>query len=397
MFVNSDMGALVPISDTDPIHGEWTHAAFVPAPLGVESPALSSATYMRVADARAALAALDSTARRLPNPTLLRRPTLQREAQSTSALEGTYEPLGDVLTADEEAQPLGSSMRGVLNYVSMANSAFAAIDDGRPLTPSLLAALQGLLVRGTKDEGRETGRVRSSQVAVGRRADAPVGAPPARAARFIPPPPGPDLDAHLQGLTDWVRRAAELPIDPVVAAGMAHYQFETLHPFHDGNGRIGRLLIVMQLFTHGVLSEPTLTVSPWFESRRTDYYEHLLRVSTIGDWDNFIHFFATGLAESAELTHRQMLALVDVQRELKDIVRESRLRADTAHSLVDMAVARVSFSVRQVERELGISYGRANALVQQLVGLGVLSEVPRGGATRRFVAPRVLQVMTSVR
>lgn len=396
MFVNPSMGALVPISDTDPVHGEWRHFAFVPAPLPHVSPSLEPATYLRIADARAALAALDSTARRLPNPTLLRRPTLQREAQSTSALEGTYEPLGDVLTADDETAPLGSGMREVLNYVVMASHAFAAVDEGRPLSPSFLAGLQQLLVRGTKDEGRETGRIRETQVAVGRRAEAPRGLPPAHAARFIPSPPGRDLQAGVQELTDWMRTGHDDAIDPVVAAAMAHYQFETLHPFHDGNGRIGRLLIVLQFFLHGVLSEPTLTVSPWFESRRFEYYDRLLHVSTHGDWDGYVRFFATGIKESAELTHRQMLALVEVQGNLKDVIRDSSLRADTAHSLVDMAVSRISFSVRQVEKELGISYGRANKLVRQLVELGVLEPLPVRSASRRFAAPRVLRVMTTV-
>ena len=395
MFVNSEMGSLVPISDTDPVHGPWTHRAFVPAPLPDHTPALEPETYLHVGDARAALAALDSTARHLPNPTLLRRPTLQREAQSTSALEGTYAPLSDVLTADED-QPARSNMREILNYVGTANYAFESIQEGRPLTPSLLASLQDMLVRGTKDEGPETGLVRQSQVAVGRRPDATPGELPVHAARFIPSPPGPDLQANVQALTDWIRADRRREIDPVVAAAMAHYEFETLHPFHDGNGRIGRLLIVVQLHLHQVLSEPTLTVSPWFEARRTDYYDALLRVSTHGDWNSYVRFFATGIKESADLTHRQMLALVKVQSHLKDVVRDSPLRADTAHQLIDIAVARVSFSVRQAERELGVSYGRANKLVQQLVDLGVIDELPARSHARRFYAPDVLRVLTTI-
>src|SRR5690242_2859835 len=119
LFAEGAPGALVPINGTDPRHGEWTHYAFVPHPLPRESPILSPATYRVVANARAALAALDSTASRLPNPSLFRRPSLQAEAQSTSALEGTYAPLAEVLIADEERPP-NMDMREVLNYVSMA-------------------------------------------------------------------------------------------------------------------------------------------------------------------------------------------------------------------------------------------------------------------------------------
>lgn len=184
-------------------------------------------------------------------------------------------------------------------------------------------------------------------------------------------------------------------IDPVVAAAMSHYQFETLHPFPGGNGRIGRLLIVLCLVTCGVLSEPTLTVSPWFEARRRHYYDRLLAVSTEGDWDSFVRFFADGLGQSAALTRNEMLALVEVQGELKDLVRASTLRADSAHALVDLAVANPSFTVRKVETELGISYGRANKLVGQLCDLGILRAVDPDGYRRLFYAPRVLQILTT--
>ena len=196
-------------------------------------------------------------------------------------------------------------------------------------------------------------------------------------------------------LVDWLREDHHGKIDPVVAAAMSHYQFETLHPFRDGNGRIGRLLIVLHLVGAGVLTEPTLTVSPWFEARRANYYDRLLSVSTANDWDGFIAFFAEGLRQAADNTHAEMRALVAVQAELKGIVRASALRADNAHALVDLAVANPSFTVRKVEADLGISYGRANKLVGQLSDLGVLEVVDPDAYKRRFFAPRVLEVLTA--
>lgn len=392
MFLNDETGSLVDINGMDPVAGEWSHQAFVPAPLPDRMPPLASETYLRIADARASIAALDSTARQLPNPTLLRRPTLQVEAQSTSALEGTYAPLSDVLTADEDPAP-GSNMKEILNYIAMANHAFYSVQDGRPLSSALLCELQEILVRGTKDEGPETGRIREAQVVVGRRKDAEPGGLPVHAARFVPSPPGERLKADVRQLMDWMNADWAGSVDPIAAAAMTHYQFETLHPFHDGNGRIGRLLIVLHMYLHQVLSEPTLTVSPWFEARRTDYYDHLLAVSCAGDWDSYIRFFASGIRESAEKTRAQMLALVEAQNELKELVRASPLRADTAHLLVDYAVGHTSFTVRNVERDLGVSYGRANKLVQQLVELGLLRELRARSATRRFYAPRVMQVL----
>lgn len=230
---------------------------------------------------------------------------------------------------------------------------------------------------------------------MGQRQEASPSDPPVHAARFVPSPPGLDLQANLQVLLDWMgNREVNREVDPVVAAALAHYQFETLHPFHDGNGRIGRLLIVVHLLQQGVLSEPTLTVSPWFESRRSEYYDLLLAVSTKAEWDPYVRFFAKGLEASAQGTHARMLALVGVQRALKERVRESHLRADTAQALVDFAVANASFTVRIVERELGVSYGRANGLVNQLVQLGILAPLDqKSSSSRRFYAPAVYDVL----
>jgi Fic family protein len=394
-FTPNAPGQIVQISGTDPRHGEWKHAAFVPHPLPRLPPDLSARTYRVVADARAALAALDSTARRLPNPRIFRRPALQAEAQSTSALEGTYAPLSEVLTADEN-RPLSLDLREVLNYVRMGDAAFGWIEDGRPLTVGMLEELQAMLVRGTRGESSASGSVRKHQVVVGQRKGIPRDALPAVAARFVPSPPGMHLRASLQDLLDWMSDTEIVQdIDPVVAAALAHYQFEALHPFPDGNGRIGRLLIVVHLLKQDVLLEPTLTVSPWFEARRSEYYDRLLAVSTHGDWDQYVRLFATGLESSARRTHEHMNALVQVQDSLKECIRKSSLRADTAHALVDYAIAHTSFTVRGVEKNLGISYARANGLVGQLVQLGVLAPVEPsgGGASRRFHAPDVLATL----
>lgn len=392
MFQNSTMGSLVPIDGHDPQLGAWDHKAFVPVPLSDEMPDLTPATFLAVSDARAALAALDSTSRQLPNPQLLRLPTLRREAQSTSALEGTYAPLAAVLTADENNAPTAELVE-VLNYVRMANIGFDKVARGQTISVSMLSELQGILMRGTPLHS-VSGRVRDNQVVIGRRPDADSLGFPAHAARFIPSPPGLQLEANLRDLTDWMQQPHGALIDPVVAAAMSHYQFETLHPFRDGNGRLGRFLIVLHLQLGGVLEEPTLTVSPWFESRRHEYYDVLFGVSADGDWDRFVRFFARGLQAAADQTRRQMVALVGVQAELKEVVRSSNLRADSAHALVDLAVANPSFTVRKVESELNLSYTRANKLVGQLVDLGVLHQVPGDTYDRRFFAPRVLLTLT---
>ncbi|MGO2113188.1 MAG: Fic family protein [Pseudoclavibacter sp.] len=392
MFSNSTMGDLVRVTGSDPMLGDWEHRAFVPAPLPEELPPLSMQTHLAISDARAALAALDSSAQQLPNPTLLRLPALRLEAQSTSELEGTYAPLAEVFAADED-DPASEELAEILNYVTMANHGFDRLAEGWPVTTALLSELQGILLMSTAKRA-QAGQIRPTQVVIGRRPDAGPAEQPIVAARFVPSPPGPQLETGLRDLLDWMGRDHVGFLDPVMAAGMAHYQFETLHPFTDGNGRIGRFLIVLHFLQSGTLTEPTLTVSPWFEARRHEYYDALLGVSTRGDWDSYLAFFAAGIGAAATNTREEMLSLVEVQRELHDAVRASSLRAGTAHTVIDFAVANPSFTVRRLESVLDVGYGRANKLVGQLVDLGVLRAIETGSRSRRFFAPRVVEVLT---
>lgn len=387
-FRNSPSGVLVPIHGHDPRLGAGQHVAFVPHPLPEQTPPLEGATYNAVANARAALATLDALARQLPNPGLLRRQALRREAQSTSALEGTYAPLEAVLAADERAEQANANLREVLNYVRAAEHAFAWTADGRPLSVGLVTDLQARLVQGTAADNDHSGKLRDIQVIIGGHRGARL-----QDARFVPRPPGQDLEAQVRDLLVWMARDHKGQIDPVVAAGMAHYQFEALHPFNDGNWRIGRLLVVLHLMQQGALGEPTLTVSPWFEARRADYYDQLLGVSSDGHWDSWIKFFATGLTASALDTERSLSDLLAVQADLKNKVRAAGLRAEKAMLLVDFTLEQPIFTVRQVQRHLAVTYARANGLVAQLISAGVLRQYNEAVYDREFTAPDVLAVL----
>lgn len=392
LFQDSAFGELVPITGSAPNGASWTHRAFLPRPLGDRAPELPGPTYLRVANARAALAALDATATRLPNPRLFRTSTLRLEAQSTAALEGTYEPLARVLGADSNdvADP---SMREVMNYLVVAREAYAWAEEGRRWGVPELANLQARLVSGTPGERTFSGQVRPIQVVIGRREGLPASEPAIKAARYVPPPPGPDLEARLRDLLRWMQADHAEFIDPVVAAAMGHYAFEALHPFHDGNGRLGRLLIVMQLFSSRVLSEPTLSVSPWFEARRGSYYDALLGVSTHGDWATWVDFFATGLAESAETTRTRMLRLVDVQARLKEQLQSSPVRTANARVLIDFAVGQPTFTVKEAAQALGMSHQGAHKLVEALVAHGILAPWGARSYNRQFHAPEVMKAL----
>lgn len=193
----------------------------------------------------------------LPNPDMPRRPTMRREAQSTSALEGTFEPLETVLVQDyevgEDKSGLSESMREVLNYLDAAECGIGQIQSGHPISLPLVRELQKLLVKDTKSDNPQAGDMRSTQVF--------IGSPTRRIedARFVPMPPGRDLDIAVQLLVDWWRSRKE-PGLAVLDMAMFHYQFETMYPFTDGNGRIGRLLVLLQMMSRGLLSQPLLSV-----------------------------------------------------------------------------------------------------------------------------------------
>lgn len=212
-----------------------------------------------------------------------------------------------MLAADEDERPATGELQEVLDYVRAAEHAFAWLADGRPLTTGLLTDLQGCPVADTAADTAQEGRIRSVQVVIGASTRVRVDD-----ARFIPSPPGPELDARVRDCVDWIVQEQVPLIDPVVAAGMAHHQFETLHPFDDGNGRIGRLLVVLHLLARGVLTEPSLTVPPWFEARRAECFDRLTGVSAEGAWDPWLTFFAQGLRVSAEQTERLLLDVLEV-------------------------------------------------------------------------------------
>ena len=188
----------------------------------------------------------------------------------------------------------------------------------------------------------------------------------------------------------WVSRH-DLPLPPVVQAGLAHYQFETLHPYSDGNGRIGRLAIVLQLMRLGVLRYPILVVSPWFEARRTEYQDALLALSTSGNWSHWLAFFATGVLDAAETTHHRIDGLLDWQEDALRRVRESRasgLAERLAADLIGLPILRAS----QVAQRYGVTHQAAMNALRRLEGLGLLAaEAGRGRVT--FRAPEIVELL----
>jgi Fic family protein len=262
-FRSSPVGSLVKITGHDHYLGRpYDHFAFVPIPLPATVP-LEERTYKLVGQAERAIGRLDAATSRLPNPSLLVRPALYSEAVSTSALEGTYAPLTEVLEADYVEQSRQSvEVREILNYVRAAERGLALIAE-KPICVSLINDLQGVLVRGTRGDVYDAGQLRKRQVYIGERSGG------VERSRFVPPPHG---DLLIQGMSDWEKWInADDTIPLLVKVALGHYQFETLHPFTDGNGRLGRLIMVLQLIYANALRYPILNLSPYLELRKEEY------------------------------------------------------------------------------------------------------------------------------
>ena len=196
------------------------------------------------------------------------------------------------------------------------------------------------------------------------------------------------------GVEQWLAWVAdrESPLSPVVRAALAHYQFETLHPLSDGNGRIGRLLIILQLMQDEVLSEPILVVSPWFEARRVDYHDGLLGLSVTGNWDEWVGFFARGLAAGADATRRSIESLLAWRDDAIENVRRARI-SGVAERLAGELIGAPVLTAGQVAHRHGVTHQGAMNALRRLAGLGVLEETEQRGR-RVFIAPAVVHILS---
>lgn len=384
----SPIGSLIPIFGPDPATHEMVEGkAFLPEPLPREL-VLSTETWNVVISATAALARLDGAARLIPEPSLLRRPTLRREAQSTSALEGTYAPFAEVLAAEgDDFQQLTAEVREVLNFERMAELAFSWPED-RALTIGMLGDLQKTLVRGTAGELSDAGQLRDCIVVIG---SPGVGFDE---ARFVPPPPGDQLRSGVEELLTWIASPPDLPT--VVLAAFAHYQFESLHPYSDGNGRLGRLLVIVQLLRGAVIREPLLVVSPWFEKRRDQYQDELMRLSCSGDWDRWVSFFAEGVAASALDSQQKVEGLVELQEQLRRRVQKANKRGSAERLAADL-VGRPYVDRPWVAKRLGLSGQGAQNAINTLLALDILEPAQARLArnARLYVASEVVEIISS--
>jgi Fic family protein len=360
--------------------------AFVPAPLPPEPPLELSGERQRLLErATLALGRLDSITTLLPHPQLFLYAYVRREAVLSSQIEGTQSSLSDLLLFELDEAP-GVPFDDVVevsNYVAALEHGMARLRDAFPLSNRLIREMhEQLLARGRGSE-KQPGEFRRSQNWIG-------GTRPGN-AYFVPPPPSlvDDLMSSLE--RTFHQQAAPYPV--LVTAALAHVQFETIHPFLDGNGRIGRLLIPLLLHHAGILHEPLLYLSLYFKEHRDEYYRLLDRVRATGDWESWLDFFLEGVvvtAAGAVDTAQRLVALV---KEHSARVQASGRGAATMLRVLHSLHERPVITLNEVARRTGLSFPTSAKGMTALVDIGVVRELTGFRLNRVFAYDRYLAIL----
>jgi Fic family protein len=339
---------------------------FVPDPL---PPKLSyDLSFARdLAAAERAAGRLAGLGQMLENPQLFVRPFIRQEAVASSRIEGTESDLRDLLIYEASGRPRPggppeADVREVLNYVHALEYGLERLAT-LPVCLRLVREVHERLMAGVRGRQREPGEFRRMQNWIG-----PPGCT-LRDATYVPPAP-PEMRECLDALERYMHAEAAEP--QLVRLALIHYQFEAIHPFLDGNGRVGRLLIALLMVHWGILPHPLLYVSRFFERHRQDYYERLLRVTTHGEWTEWVRFFLVGVRAQAEEGIRRAMELQALRARWHDEI--SRTRAPAAVlAVVGMLFQRPTVSIPEVARDLGMTFQRARRCVEKLVSAGILS------------------------
>lgn len=380
----SPIGRLTPIEGTDPqTDTHWKYWAYVPKPLPA-TPTLGLAAMDLATRAAMEVARLDQAVSHLPRPEILVRPIVRREAKSTSALEGTYASFDEVLESDflEERQ-LSLEQREIRNYILATEEAMRLIQT-YPISRTVAGQLQKVIVRGTPDDSWDAGDIRQRQVAIGPKNR------PIFDARFVPTPPG---DALVEGISDWEKWVNADNHVPIVAKmALAHYQFETLHPFADGNGRLGRLIAILQLVQEGILRWPVLNLAPWLEENRREYQDGLLGVTQTGNFEPWVLFFSEAVRRQAHDGVEKITRLIQLRDDMVAELRAARVRG-SALEIAENLIGYPAIDVPTAKLMIGKTFEAANQAVARLTEFGMLREITGRPQNRLFICPRAYKMI----
>jgi Fic family protein len=363
--------------------------AFVPNPLPPSEPALASISYVDLnRSAEMALARLSGVTGLVPSVDWLLYSAIRKEALLTSQIEGTQATLIDLF--DEEAGLAVSNtddVEEVTNYLRAFRLVQQNLRDpsGLPLSVRLLCDAHRLLLDGARGTGKQPGELRRSQNWIG-------GTRPGNAV-FVPPPPERVADL-LANMERFIHADPANDLPPLVRIALVHAQFETVHPFLDGNGRIGRLLISALLEHWGLLSEPLMYLSGYLKQHQSEYYRRLSAIRTDGDWEGWVSFFLEGVAQAATDAERSIVAIASLVATHRRTLLASPKAGPASYRLFEMLPMMPRFTVERVRRSLNTSFPTANAAVKVLEDLGIVTEVSGQKKNRSYSYQPYIELMT---
>jgi Fic family protein len=354
------------------------YQAFVPAPLSPK-PVLQYDDEMTrlLSDADRALGRLDGVASVLPNPDLFVAMYVRHEAVLSSQIEGTQSTLEDVLQFEVEGgvttdQP--KDVEEVVNYIAAMKYGLRRLAD-LPLSKRLLCEIHKKLLQGVRGAERQPGRFRTTQNWIG-----PQGCT-LEQAEFVPPSAH-DMETSLNDFEKFLHDRESLPV--LVHCALAHAQFETIHPFLDGNGRVGRLLITLLMCERKILQQPLLYLSYFFKAHRAQYYDRLMAIRNDGDWESWIKFFLRGVFEVSQGATDTARAVLDLREKHRGLITARFSNSVNGIRLLDYLFQQPVLSVGMAKKHIACAYVTASNLIEELTKMGILIETTGRIRDRRF-------------
>jgi len=367
------------------VKAQGEYWAFVPNPLP-PSIAWSSELVSTLSEADRAIGELAGLGRLMSNPHLLIRPLIRREAVFSSRIEGTQASLSDLFTYEAvqlSLFDLPDDVREVHNYVRALEYGLERMRDF-PLSLRLIREIHAVLMEGVRGETKTPGEFRRSQNWIGT-----PGATLSEAS-YVPPPVS-EMWKALDAFEKFLHAPSPLP--PLIRIGLIHYQFEAIHPFLDGNGRVGRLLITLLLYAWDLLPSPLLYLSPYFEAHRAEYYARLRAVSSQGAWEAWLLFFLQGVAMQAEDAVDRIKRLQALRARYRAVLQDTRASARLLRVL-DLLFEKPVLQTRQVQTALDLpNFATAQRYLDRLREMGIVREITGKARNRVYRADEILAVL----
>jgi Fic family protein len=357
------------------------YEAFIPNPLPPEI-IWTDQLIRSMSDADRLIGQLSGEGKQLPNPHLLMRPFIKREAVLSSRIEGTQATLGELLASDAGAAVNRSpdDLREVGNYVSAMDYGIKRLNT-LPLSLRLVRELHEKLMEGVRGNHATPGQFRKTQNWIG-----PAGCTLQNAAYI---PPSPDLLRDCLGIWEQFLHVKNIP--PLVQAGLLHYQFEAIHPFLDGNGRVGRLLIILFLVERKVLTTPLLCISAFFEATRNEYYSRLLAVSQASQWNQWLEYFLNGITRMSEDVLSRAERINSVLESWREKIAGQKPKV--LFDAVDLLAENPYWTVKKLSERLQVAFTTAQRAINVLVEKGILSQVDNARRDRVFCAEAIMKIL----